>query len=62
MTTDVKLNITKESACFSKRFLICNFNLVNLPDQFWNTLWPDLVRVDKELAKLNINPEDIKTI
>jgi hypothetical protein len=34
---------------------------VNLPDQFWNTLWPDLVRMDEELAKLGVNPEASNT-
>jgi len=34
--------------------------MVNLPDQFWNTLWLDLIRMDEELANLNVNPEDIE--
>jgi hypothetical protein len=38
-----------------------NFPVVNLPDQFWNTLWPDLVRMDEKLAEHNINP-DIRNI
>jgi len=33
--------------------------MVNLPDQFWNTLWTDLTRIDEDLARLGIS-EDTK--
>jgi hypothetical protein len=33
--------------------------MVNPPDQFRNTLWVDLVRMDEELVKLGIDPKYI---
>jgi hypothetical protein len=32
-------------------------SMVALPDQFWNTLWADLIRMSEEFARLNINPD-----
>jgi len=32
--------------------------MVSLPDQFWNTLWSDLERIDATLTELGTEFED----
>lgn len=57
--TEVTQKEKPQKIC-SGTFLYLLLNLVNLRGNFWNTLWLDLVRIDEEFTKLDINPEDIK--
>lgn len=60
--TDQNLNITKENACKSKRFLICYSKMVTSTPRMWHTLWPSLVQLSERLEQLGIGDEEARNV
>lgn len=54
MTTDIKIDTTKESACICKRFLICCSEMVTPLDKRWNTIYLSLLLIYVKLVNFGL--------